>query len=76
MKTALDHCDSGRLEADFERMAIEDDDSASREILASGRPIHIARDDTPPGHVLRIHPDGREELVRVDRDAAAEILGR
>lgn len=63
------------LANDFDRAAALDDDTASREILASGMPIHIARDDTPEGHVIRVHPDGREELVRFDRAAAAEFLG-
>jgi hypothetical protein len=35
-------------------------------MLAAGRPVHILRDDTPPEHVLRVYPDGREELVHVD----------
>ena len=74
MEKTLDNYGS-RLEADFDRMAFEDDDTAAREILASGTPIHIARDDTPPVHVIRVYPDGREELVRVDREAAAKILG-
>ena len=64
------------LDAEFERLAFEDDDTAAREILASGHPICIARDDTPAGHVIRVYPDGREELFRVDREAAARILGR
>jgi hypothetical protein len=64
-----------RLDTDFERMAHEDDDTAALEILAAGMPIHIVRADTPAGHVIRIHPDGREEVVRVDREAAARILG-
>ncbi|WP_454882974.1 hypothetical protein [Sphingomonas oryzagri] len=72
----MDNYDGGRLEADFERMAVEDDDTAARKMLTSGMPIHIARDDTPAGHVIRVYPDGREELVRVDREAAAKILGR
>lgn len=76
MEKALDQYDTGRLEAEFERLAFEDDDTSAREILASGRPIHIARDDTPAGYVIEIHPDGREELVRVDREVAAKILGR
>jgi hypothetical protein len=64
------------FEQDFERDIIMGDDSASRAILASGLPMHIARDDTPAGHVIRIYPDGREELMRVDRDEAARILER
>lgn len=63
------------LEREFERLTQEDDDSAAREILASGMAVPIVRDDTPAGHVIRVYPDGREELVRVDREAAAKILG-
>lgn len=62
-------------EREFERAAMIDDDTASREMLASGMPIHISRDDTPAGHVVRIHPDGREELIRFDWAAAARTLG-
>ena len=67
--------DSDRLTAEFERTALADDDSAAREMLASGMPIHITHDDTPPDHVIRVHPDGREECVRVDFAEAARILG-
>jgi hypothetical protein len=63
------------LSADFDRAAALDDDTASREILASGMPIDIARDDTPDGHVIRVYPDGYEELVKFDRAAAAKLLG-
>ena len=63
------------FEREFDRMARHDDDSASREILASGMPIHIANDDTPEGCVIRVYPDGREELIRVDWEAARRILG-
>lgn len=76
MEKTLDHYDSARLQDDFDRLAREDDDSAATEMLASGIPIHIVRDDTPKGHVIRVHPDGREELVAIDRQAAAAILGR
>jgi hypothetical protein len=64
-----------RLTAEFERTALADDDSAAREILASGMPVDVARDDTPPGHVIRIYPDGREACVSVDRAEAVRILG-
>lgn len=63
------------LSADFARAAALDDDTAAREILASGMPIHIARDDTPEGYVIRVFPDGHEELIKFDRAAAAKILG-
>jgi hypothetical protein len=47
----------------FEAEALADDDSAAREILAAGRPIHLRRPDTPKGCVIRRWPDGREELI-------------
>lgn len=68
----MDHYD---LSADFERAAALDDDTAARDILASGMPIDIARDDTPEGHIIRVYPDGHEELVKFDRAAAAKLLG-
>lgn len=76
MEKILDSTAALSFEREFEREIAIDDDTASREILASGLPIHIARDDTPAGHVIRIHPDGREELILVDRDEAARVLGR
>lgn len=63
------------LARDFDRAAAIDDDTAARDILASGMPIDIARDDTPDGHVIRVYPDGREELVKFDWAAAAKLLG-
>lgn len=50
----------------------EDDGSAARDMLQAGRPIHIRRANTPPGHVTRVHPDGQEELVRVDANYAKD----
>lgn len=76
MEAMLDHLDDGGLAAEFDRTAAEDDGGAAAGMLARGRPIHIARDDTPSGHVIRVHPDGGEELVRVDWEAAARVLGR
>ncbi len=61
---------------EFDRLIREDDGSAADEILASGQPISIARDDTPQGYVVRLYPDGREELMKVDWDELALTLGR
>jgi hypothetical protein len=67
----------GRLDLEeFEREISLDDDSAAAEILAQGRPIHIWREGTPAGYVIRICPDGREELTLVDDAKLAETLGR
>ena len=75
MEKNTDRHDMASFEAEFHAAIMEDDDTAAREILASGIPIHIARDDTPAGHVIRVHPDGREELIKVDLDAATALLG-
>lgn len=75
MDKATDAFDMEAFEEEFEREIMHDDDSASREILASGRSIHICRDDTPAGHLIRVDPDGTETLVRFDWDEAAKILG-
>ena len=75
MDHAFDHDDPTSLDAEFERDAMEEDGSAAEEILASGMPIHISRDDTPAGHVVRVYPNGREELVRIDWDEMRRLLG-
>jgi hypothetical protein len=58
--------DIEQFAADFDRAICQEDGSAAKAMLAAGRPVHILRDDTPPEHVLRVYPDGREELVHVD----------
>lgn len=40
--------------------------NAARAHLEAGRPIHYVEETTPDGHVIREHPDGRRELLRVD----------
>lgn len=54
------------FETSFLRNIHEEDGSAAEGMMAAGGPIHIRRADTPPAHVIRIHPGGREELVHVD----------
>ncbi|MGT2430687.1 hypothetical protein ACU4HD_22095 [Cupriavidus basilensis] len=39
-----------------------DDGSAANAHLQAGRPIYIVQSDYP-GRVIRLHPDGRRELV-------------
>ncbi len=48
--------------------ALHDDGEAAREHLQAGFPIYYAHDDTPPGLLIKEHPDGRRELVIFDRD--------
>lgn len=72
----MDPVDLTSFEREFDQEIAKDDDGAARRRLAAGRSIHVVREDTPPGHVVRVHPDGREELVRVDPEAMAARLGR
>ncbi len=62
------------FEDEFDRLIREDDGSAADEILASGQPIYISRHDTPADHVIRVQPDGREELIAVDWNDIARLL--
>ena len=72
----MDRVDLEAFERDFERAIAEDDDNAARALLAAGQFIYVSHDDTPPGYVVRILPDGGQEPVRVDYEQAAAILGR
>jgi hypothetical protein len=60
----------------FDRQSNKVDAFAATITLAAGAPVHVARSDTPEGCVVRILPNGSEELVRVDLDAAARLLGK
>jgi hypothetical protein len=57
--------DPETLDEEFDREIRLDDDFAARDRLARGLWIAYREADTPPGHVIREHPDGRRELVRV-----------
>lgn len=57
------------LEALAAELELDDDDGhAAREHLEAGRSIYYAEDDTPPGHVIKHYPDGRRELIQMERD--------
>lgn len=43
------------------------DGGAAREMLAAGFPIYYREASTPSGLQIKHHPDGRRELVRVQR---------
>jgi hypothetical protein len=62
------------FERSFLLSIYKEDGSAAEDMLKAGRPIHIRRDDTPPGHVIRIHPNGLEELVHIDINYAKRQL--
>jgi len=49
---------------EFEASAASSEEDAAKAMLAKGMPAHFADEHTPPGHVMRRYPDGREELVR------------
>ena len=48
--------------------SIDGDNSAAQEHLAAGFPIYLCYHDTPEGHLVKVHPDGRRELVIFHRD--------
>ncbi len=53
---------------EFEAELMAMDESESQRHLDAGRPIYVCDDDTPAGCVIKIHPDGRQQLVRYNRD--------
>lgn len=54
------------LDDDFKRRARLVSRDAADSLLARGRTVSYREMDTPAGHVIRKHPDGRTETVRVD----------
>ncbi len=56
----------------FEAELAHDDGAAAREHLAAGHPVYYTERDTPPGLLVKRHPDGRRELVDVDVATRAE----
>jgi len=57
--------EEGRFFEAFEREIEGVGDEAARRHLTAGRPIYIG-DDEFPGRVIRLYPDGRRELMRLD----------
>lgn len=57
--------DASRFLEAFEREIDGAGDEAARRHLQAGRAIYVA-DDAFPGRVVREHPDGRRELMRLD----------
>jgi hypothetical protein len=54
------------LDDDFKRRARRTNGDAAARLLAGGRAVSYREKDTPAGHVLRKHPDGRIEIVKID----------
>lgn len=44
----------------------EPSDEAARIMLARGRSVTYRERDTPPGHVIREHPDGTKETIKIN----------
>jgi hypothetical protein len=57
--------DEGPFLEAFAREIEDTGDEAARRHLNAGRPIYIG-DDAFPMRVIRQHPDGRRELMRLD----------
>ncbi|WP_205804411.1 hypothetical protein [Burkholderia sp. Ac-20365] len=52
---------------ELERDLARGDDSAAREHLRAGNPVYVGAPRAWAGSVLRLHPDGRREIVQLDR---------
>ncbi len=59
--------EEGPLWNDLERDLARDDDSAAREHLLAGNPVYVGAPQAWPGCVMRLHPDGRREIVQLDQ---------
>ncbi|WP_179404339.1 hypothetical protein [Burkholderia guangdongensis] len=57
--------EEGRFFEAFEREVEGTGDEAARHHLNAGRPIYVG-EDAFPGRVVRLYPDGRRELMRLD----------
>lgn len=56
----------------FEREVDEGGDEAARHHLDAGRPIYIG-DDQFPDRVIRLYPDGRRELMRLNESLSLVV---
>lgn len=59
------------IDETFKRRARLTSRAAADGLLARGRTVSYREKDTPAGHVIRRHPDGRIELVKIDLGLAA-----
>lgn len=58
----------------FEAGLAHDDGEASRSHLQAGRSVHYVEETTPKGHVVREHPGGDREMLRVDADGSTHVI--
>ncbi len=54
------------LDEEFKRRARKPSGAAASAMLARGHTVAYRDSDTPDGYVIRKHPDGRTETVKVD----------
>lgn len=58
----------------FEAGLAHDDGAAARCHLQAGRAIHYVEETTPTGHVIREHPGGDREMLKVDADGSTHVI--
>ncbi len=54
------------LDEEFKRRARVPNGAAAMAMLARGHPVVYRENDTPAGHIIRRHPNGRTEVVKID----------
>ena len=64
------------LDESFKRRSRIASRDAANGLLARGRAVSYRDKDTPAGHVMRRHPDGRIETVRIDLGPTPSSTGR
>jgi len=52
----------------------DNDGAAAKRHLAAGRSVYYREPNTPPGHVIRKHPDGSRQLVRFAADGTEHVV--
>ena len=68
---AIEKSSPRTIDENFKRRAPPTSRAAADGLLACGRTVSYREKDTRPGHVIRRHPDGRIELVKIDLGLAA-----
>ncbi|MCF8482189.1 MAG: hypothetical protein K9H25_17330 [Rhodospirillum sp.] len=76
LKSSRQEDPNDALWRDLMNAARHDDGAAAQEHLDAGFPIYYAEEGTPEGLLIKEHPDGRRELVRVvgEDDEVIRIL--